>query len=520
MTDTNASNKRIAKNTLLLYLRTFITMIVGLYTGRVMLQALGVENYGINNVVAGIIGFSAIITSSMGVGISRFITFSLGKDSIERTKTIFSTSVNAQLVLSLFVAIVLEIIGVWFLNTVANIPENRLYAANWVLQCAIITLVFNLINAPFTALIIAHERMNVYAYMSILEVMLKLAVVFSIISFSGDRLILFAILGVISTFIINVIYIVFCNKNYSESKYNYRLFDRKLLVEISSFSGWNLLGETAWIFNTQGINMLINVFFGVVFNAARGIANTVNAAVQGFVGNFVVAFSPQITKSYASGDTGYAIKLTNKGTKFTWLLTYLFLVPVCCEAETLLKLWLVDVPEWSVLFLRFTMFESLAIKSGSAMLQLIRATGNIKRYNISIAFSSLWGFPIVLALFYIDAPVWSFYYVVIFIYLIANNIVRYNILKKNVGFSLAQHARECIIPCVKVSIVSFIVPLIIGYNFAPSITRFCINVPISVLWTAICCYLFGLSLGERRFILDKVPSYFAKYRNERNLFKK
>lgn len=499
---------------MLLYFRTFITMIVGLYTGRIMLQALGLENYGINNVVAGIIGFSSIITASIGVGISRFITFSLGKDTVDKTKTIFSTSVNVQILLSVISALFLEVAGVWFLNCVANIPADRMYAANWVLQCAIITLVLNLLNAPFTSIIIAHERMNVYAYMCILEVILKLLVVFVIVQYSGDRLILMSTLGVFSTFIVNLIYVYYCNKYYEESKYNYRIFDRKLFREITSFSGWNLFGETAWILNSQGMNMLINIFFGVAINAARGIANTVNAAVQGFVGNFVVSFSPQITKSYAAGDLAYSISLTNKGTKFTWLLSYLFLVPVCCEANLLLKLWLGEVPEMAVLFLRFTMFESLAIKSGSSMLQLIRATGNIKGYNIKIVFSSLWGFPIVYLLFYFGAPVWSFYVVIMIIYLIANNLIRYYELKKKLNFSLRDHVWACILPCMEVSVTSFVIPLIICHTFEPSLLRFIINVPVSVLWTCICCYVFGLSMGEKKLVQSKINSYLRRNKND------
>ncbi len=292
------NNKRIAKNTLALYFRTFITMIVGLYTGRVMLQALGVENYGINAVVGGIVGMSSLITGTMSAAISRYITCALGKKENGQLKTMFSTSINAQIVMAMIVALVLEIVGVWFLNNEANIPEKRMEAANWVLQCSIVTLMISLISSPFNALIIAHERMAIYAYMSVVDVTLKLAICFAIKAFDGDRLILFVILQVFVALGMRILYGWYCGKNFEEANYNPRVFDKELMKELTVFSGWNLINNGAYVFATQGVNMLVNVFFGVVYNASRSIAMTVNGAVQGFVSNFTVAFSPQLTKSY------------------------------------------------------------------------------------------------------------------------------------------------------------------------------------------------------------------------------
>ncbi|MGL6178936.1 MAG: hypothetical protein ACRC13_06920, partial [Tannerellaceae bacterium] len=327
--DISQNNKRIAKNTLVLYFRTFITMIVGLYTGRVMLQALGIEGYGINSVIGGIVAMSSLITSTMSQSISRYITFELGGGSKDRLRTLFSTAINVQIVLAILVAIVLEIAGVWFLNSEANIPEGRMYAANWVLQCSIMTLIISLVSSPFNALIIAHERMSVYAYMSIVDVALKLIICFALLSYQGDRLILLAVLQIFVALVMQILYGVYCNKKFEEAHYNPFTLDSGLMKELAVFSGWNMFGNAAWVFNTQGVSMLVNVYFGVVFNAARGLAATVNGAVQGFVGNFTTAFSPQITKSYAADNKEYAIYLVNRGTKFTWLMMYVFIVPVC-----------------------------------------------------------------------------------------------------------------------------------------------------------------------------------------------
>lgn len=503
------NNKRIAKNTLALYFRTFITMIIGLYTGRVMLQALGVNNYGINNVVGGIVGMSSLITGTMSAAISRYLTYGIGCGNKERLKITFSTSINAQIIMVVLVMIVLEIIGVWFLNTKANIPEGRMDAANWVLQCSIISLSIGLISTPYNALIVAHEKMDIYAYTSIIEVTLKLAICFIIMSYGGDRLKLLSLLTVAVALGMQTFYTLYCSRKFEEAHYNYKIFDKSLMKELTIFSGWNLFGSTAWIFNTQGVNMLVNVFFGVAFNAARGLAGTVNGAIQGFVGNFTMAFSPQITKSYAAGDIDYAINLANRGTKFTWLMMYVFIVPVCLEADMLLKLWLGEVPEMAGIFLRLAMFESLAVLSGQTLLKLIQANGNIKRYQIEISLMGCTVFPIAWIAYSFGAPVWSAYVIFIIIYF-SINIIRYIRLKSLMPFSIRKHIYECIIPCIIVSITSFVIPTPIYYFMDDSIIRFFIVVPVAILSTLCCCYMFGLSSSEKLFFSKKAKQIIFK----------
>lgn len=507
--DISQNNKRIAKNTLALYFRTFITMIVGLYTSRVMLQALGVDDYGVNNVVGGIVAMSSLITSTMSQAISRYITFTIGQNNPERLKTMFSTSVNAQIVMSVFALVILEIFGLWFLNTEANIPEGRMVAAQWVFQCSLLSLVITLISSPYNALLVAHEHMSIYAYTSIADVLFKLGVVFLVIAYDGDRLILLSVLTVLVGLIMRIFYGWYCSKHFEEAHYSPKIFDKGLLKELTVFSGWNLLNNGAWVFATQGVNMLVNVFFGVAYNAARGIAQTVNGTVQSFVGNFTMAFSPQITKSYAAGEKEYAIHLGNRGTKFAWLMMYIFIVPVCCEAETLLSLWLGQVPEWSVLFLRFAMFESLAVSSGGNLFRLIQADGNVKKYTIHAAITAGLIFPVSWLLYYWGAPVWTAYMVFILDFMILN-IVRIYDLKKLMPFSIRQFTYEVLRPCLVVSVFSFVLPLFISYKMEPSLIRFFINVPVSVLWTAFCCTLFGLTTGERQFFGNKMLSFLQK----------
>lgn len=507
--DISQNNKRIAKNTVALYFRTFITMIVGLYTSRVMLQALGVADYGVNNVVGGIVAMSSLITSTMSVAISRYITFTLGQQDAERLKKMFSTSVNAQIVMSVLAVCVLEVFGLWFLNTKANIPEGRIVAAQWVFQCSLISLVISLISSPYNALLVAYEHMSIYAYTSIAEVALKLGIVFLIITYDGDRLILLSVLTVFVGLIMRVFYGWYCGKHFDEAHYNPKIFDKGLLKELTVFSGWNLLSNGAWVFATQGVNMLINVFFGVAYNAARGIAQTVNGSVQAFVGNFTMAFSPQITKTYAVGDKEYAIHLANRGTKFAWLMMYIFIVPVCCEAETLLRLWLGQVPDWSVLFLRFSMFESLAVTSGQNLFRLIQTDGKVKHNAVHAAIIAGLIFPLSWVAYKLGASVWIACLIFIVDYMFLHGI-RILDLKKLMPFSMRQFAREVLWPCLLVSILSFVVPLFVCYYIEVGMLRFFVNVPIAVLWTGICCVLFGLTKNERIFFWEKIRNYILR----------
>src|SRR5574344_746849 len=501
--DISANNKRIAKNTLALYVRTFITMIVGLYTSRVMLQALGVENYGINAVVGGIVGMTSILTGAMSTSISRYITYALGEKNSERLKIMFSTSVNAQVVMAVIVAIILEIAGVWFLNSGANIPVGRLTAANWVLQCSIISLSISLISSSFNAEIVAHERMSIYAYVSIVDALLRLAICFIIQYYGGDRLILLAILQIFVALIIQTFYGLYCKKQFEEALYIPKVFDKSLLKELTIFSSWSILNNGAWIFSTQGVNMLINVFFFFTFNASRNIAASVDSAVQGFVGNFSTAFSPQITKSYAAGDLDYSISLVNRGTKFTLLLMLVFVVPICMEADTLLKLWLGKVPTSCALFLRLSMFESLAIASGNNLLKLVQANGNIKRYSIDTALYAGLVFQLCWIAFELRAPVWSAYVIFIFIFSTLN-IVRYVNIKRLMTFSIKKHIKDCIIPVAIVALFSFSLPIVLVRAMEVGLLRFFIVCIFSVFWTGACCVIFGLTKSERLFFINKL----------------
>ena len=338
MSDTSTNNKRIAKNTLLLYVRMLFMMAVSLYTSRVILNALGVEDYGIYNVVGGVVAMFSIISGSLSAAISRFITFELGKGDIDKLKKTFSAAVTIQLLLSLIIVILIESVGVWFLNFKMTIPSDRMAAANWVLQFSIVTFVINLVSVPYNATIIAHERMSAFAYISILEAVGKLAIAFLIMVSPIDRLVFYAILMCGVAVIVRLTYGYYCKRHFSECRYSFR-WDKEILVKMFGFAGWNFIGASSAILRDQGGNIVINLFYGPAVNAARGIAMQVNGAVTGFVSNFMTALNPQITKSYAAGDRAYMMTLIYQGARLSFYMLLLLSLPVFLNTHYILVIW-------------------------------------------------------------------------------------------------------------------------------------------------------------------------------------
>lgn len=501
-------SRKIAKNTMFLYIRTFIVLVVGLFTGRVLLEALGIDNYGIYNVVAGIVSFITVLTVAMSAASSRYIAFTLGENKPEKLKEVFRTIFYTHLIMAITIVIVLEIAGVWFLNAIANIPADRMRAANWVLQCSILITFISIVYVPYHASIIAHEHFKLIAYTSILDVSLKLAICYLLMEFGGDRLILYSSLMLAVSILTTPIYIIYCHKHFEEVNYS-RDIKKSMLKEIAAFSGWNLLDSTSSIFCTQGINILINIFFGVVYNAARGICVTVNSCIQAFVGNVAHAMNPQITKSYAAGEYDYCFSLANRCMKFMWLILLVFMVPVCTESFTLLHLWLVDVPPMAVLFLQFTMFETLAAKSGIIFQTLIQANGNIKRYTLQTSLFTLLTFPLTWLAYRLGAPAWIAYpiYIVIFF---ASNFIRIHNINRIMNYGWKTYFVDVLRPCVLTTIISFIAPVIITHFWHHSLLRFFIMVPFCVLNTALISYFFALNRSEKEFINDKIRKIVEK----------
>lgn len=506
-----ANSKRIAKNTLLLYIRLIFTMAVGLFTSRVILATLGIEDYGVYNVVAGFVLMFSFFTSSLGAAISRFLTYELGKGESVRLQRIFSTSVNVQLLLSIAILILAEAVGIWFVNNKLNIPADRLYAANWTFQCAIIAFILNLISVPYNAAVIAHERMSAFAYISILEVTLKLAIVYVLYISPIDKLITYSVLFAIVGLIIRLVYGVYCRKHFSECRY-LPIIDKPMMKEITGFAGWNLMGSGAYLFNTQGVNMAMNIFFGVTVNAARGIATQVEGVVRQFVTNFTTALNPQITKSYAVGNLEYMYTLVCRGAKYSYFLMLVFAVPFMFEADIILKLWLDNVPQHTATFLRLTMIGTLCDILGNSTANACWATGKVKKYYLWVGIIGSLVFFLSYGLFKMGFPAYSSYIVFIVIYAILIFVKLY-IIKGLIDFPVAMFYKETLLRILPVTFITFMIASLPFCMLDESIMRFFLTITISVSILAGSIYFIGLEKSERALVHNKLLSIQKKIFN-------
>ena len=377
----STNNKRIAKNTLLLYFRMLFLMLVSLYTSRVVLNALGVEDFGIYNVVGGVVAMFTMLSGSLSAAITRFITYELGTGNQENLKKIFSSAVTIQIGLAVVIILLAEAGGVWFLNVKMNIPEARMIAANWVFQFSILTFAINLISVPYNASIIAHERMSAFAYISILEAIGKLAIAYLITVSPIDRLIFYALLMCVVALLIRLVYGYYCKKHFAECTYHF-LWNKNLLKRMFGFAGWNFIGASSAVLRDQGGNVVINLFCGPAVNAARGIAFQVNTAVHGFVTNFMTALNPQITKSYASGDREYMMTLIFQGARLSFYMLLVLSLPILVNTHYILALWLKIVPEHTVLFVQLILLFGLSESISNPLITAMLATGKIRNYQI------------------------------------------------------------------------------------------------------------------------------------------
>lgn len=496
------NSKRIAKNTLLLYARMLLLMAVGLYTSRVILVTLGVDDYGVYNVVAGFVLMFSFFTSSLGAAISRYLTYELGRGETEVLKRIFSTSVNVQLLMAIGIVLLAEPFGIWFLNNKLNIPDNRLWAAHWVFQCSIVSFIFNLISVPYNAAIIAHEKMAAFAYISILDVFLKLLIVYLLYISPFDRLVTYAVLFAMVGFIIRLAYSIYCKHHFPECRYNL-LIDKKMMRNIAGFAGWNLIGSGVYLFNTQGINIAMNLFFGVTVNAARGIATQIESVVRQFVTSFTTALNPQITKSYAVRNMDYMYKLVCRGSKYSYLLMLFFVVPLVFEAETALAFWLKVVPDQTAVFVRLTMLGLLCDVLGNATANACWATGRVKKYYLWVGAIGSLVFFISYSLFVCGLPAYSSYIVFIIIYAILV-FVKVHLIKGLINFPVKMFYQETIGRILPVSIITFAFGSVPSLLFPASVGRLFLTGVVSTLVLLLSVYFWGLEESEKTMVLEKL----------------
>ena len=434
-TENVINNQRIAKNTFLLYLRTIFVLAVSLYTSRLVLKVLGVDDYGIYQVVGGMVTMFGILSNALSAAISRFITFELGSGKAERLKRLFSTSVVVQYVLAGIVFIIAEVVAIWFMETEMQLPKGREFAAKCVLHCSLFTFCVNLISIPYNACIIAHEHMKAFAYMSVVDVVLKLIACLGVMCIPIDKLISYSIFLAVISISIRILYWLYCKKHFEETRGSVA-FDWCIFKEMLGFSGWSFLTNANGILNTQGVNMLINVFFGVTVNASRGISSQVESAVLQFVNNFTMAVNPQIIKSYAAGDIQGLYTLICRGAKFAYFAMFIMVLPLVCETPYMLSVWLTIVPPHTVIFVQ-----------------------------LSLTYG---------------APVVSTYYLYIFVKILVL-IARVILLRDMVGLPPQMYIIEVLIPILLTTLIAIIPSLLIISFFPSSFVRLCISVIVAII---------------------------------------
>lgn len=508
MQDTTANNKRIAKNTLLLYIRTLFIMLVTLYTSRVVLNTLGVTDYGIYNVVGGVVAMFGFINGSMSSATQRYITFALGKGDKEKLQKVFSTALQIHVFIAILIIILGETVGLWFMHTQMQIPADRMDAAFWVLQCSIVSTAVMIISVPYNSDIIAHEKMSAFAYISILEAVLKLAIVFALVLSPFDRLIFYAFLILAVQLLIRSCYSHYCNRHFEESKYRH-VWDKSLFKNMTGFAGWSMFGHLASVLFGQGLNMLLNVFFGPVVNAARAVSVQVQSAILQFVGNFQMALNPQITKTYAKGEIDEMHKLMFRSARFSFYLLFFLSLPVLFETEFILTVWLKTVPDNTVIFLRIMICTSLIYTLANPLIVANQATGKVRKYQTVCGSILLMILPVSYACLKLGCPAYSVF-IVHFVMESIAQFARMIMLRQLIGIRIVDYIKNIYIRVVAVVVLSVLVPFIVYENMDNTVARFFAMCLICVLSVSTVVYTVGLSKNERVFVKTKITAMINK----------
>lgn len=494
-----ANTKRIAKNTVMLYIRMLLMMAVTLYTSRVILQVLGVDDYGIYNLVGGFVMLFSFISQALTSAIQRFLNVALGKGDKAYYQNIFSTSINIFILLSILVIIIGETAGNWFVNTQLNIPDGRLEAAKWVFHLSLLVFIAGILRTPYNASIIAHEKMNFYAIISIVEAIIKLGVVFLLQLFTFDKLILYSILFLCSIVVVNIIYMIYCKKEFDECKYKL-VWDKHLFGDLLSMSGWSLLGQLAAVGRTQGENFIINRYHSVSANAAKGVSSQLTGALHQFVTNFQTAFKPQLIQTYAAGEMQDHVKLLFRACKFSYYLMLLIAVPAVFNMDFILATWLTEIPRYSVEFCIWGLLSYLISALYSPLTTTIYAHGKIRNYQLAIASIHL---LVLITSFIVLRKGFAPYSIVIVgvcYQVVILAVCMYHNFKLS-KIRVSDFFRTVMAPIFFVTVLSVVLPIsILWMDFDLNFWMSLLVCGVEMVWTFGILFLVGLNKGEKTFL--------------------
>lgn len=503
MSSHKVDNKRIAKNTLFLYFRMFLIMAISFYTSRVVLNALGESDYGTYNVVGGIVVILSFINSAMMGATQRYMNFELGTKDEDKLHTVFCTSVRIHLWIAVLVFVLAETVGLWFLNKCMNIASETMFAANIVYQCSIISFLATVVTVPHNAAIIAHERMDVFAYISIVEAVLKLGSALLLLVVPSDKLIDYSIFMLITTIVPRFMIFRYSRRSFKECKYNSYIQSTTLTKEMLSFSGWSVVGSLSYIFHTQGIAIIINIFFGTILNAAQAISTQVNTLVRSFSDSFLQALKPQIVQTYAAGDLKQMHQLIFRGCRLAIFLTAFFAIPILIECKSLLIVWLKEIPEYTVEFVRIVILISLIDACSPVFATAQNATGNIKAYQATLTIIGLFHLPIAALFFAFGfSPVSAF--MIYLVLTVVLQIVRALFVCKSVALRKRTLFTEIVLRSGTVLILAFIPPAVIRYLMPASILSTILVLTVSVISNSLFIGSIGLTKSERQSVFSLV----------------
>lgn len=503
-----ADNKRIAKNTVFMYVRTFVSMVIALYTSRKILEILGIDDFGILNVVGGVIAMMTFLNGSMSVATQRFLTFEIGRNSQEGFRNTFSMACIIHAILAAIVLLLGETVGVWFVNSYLNIPAARMMAANVVYQMSMLSCVVGILQTPYNASIISYERMHVYAYVGLGESLTKLVIVFLLLVSPTDKLITYSILLFGVQLASCIIYRVYCHHYFTGCRVSLK-WNKSIFREMVGFTGWNMFGTIAWLLKDNGASILLNIFGGPAVNAARGVASQVTNASTSLMGGFQSAVNPQITKNYAANDREHTCLLMCRSSKFSYFLMYVIALPVLLECDFLLDIWLVEVPSFAVLFTQIVLIEALCNTLGGPMITSLMATGKIKWYQIIVGSILLLNIPVAWFLlqlgYHIATPL-----IVSLIVMIIGHLVRIIFCKLQIGLSLRDYCRTVFVPIITVTVLAGVIAYGIHYLLSEGLIRLITTSIVSVLSITAAIYLFGLDTAEKTTVTSVIKSKMAK----------
>lgn len=511
MTSNASNNKRLAKNTLTLYVRMIFSMAVSLYTSRVILNTLGIEDFGIYNVVGGVVTMLSFLNSAMAASTQRFLNFELGTGNLKQLKHVFSMSLSIHILVAIIVFILAETIGLWFLNTQMTIPANRVEAANWVYQFSILAAMATLTQVPYTAAIIAHERMKAYASIGITEVVLRLIIVLALTWILADKLKLFAVLTFLVSLTITLLYRIYCKRHFPECSYKF-IRDITLFKTLASFSGWNLFGSIALVINGQGQNILLNLFFCPAINAARGIAFQLNNAVSALVANFQIAVNPQIVKSYAAQEYDYFQSLMFRSAKLSFFLLFILSAPILIETEYILKWWLKIVPDYTATFCQITLLSSLINSFSLPLATGASATGKIRRYQISVGVFELLNIPVCYLLLRMGYDPVSVFCVSLLLVVITLS-VRLWLLKTMISLHVKSFIHNVIIKSGIVFIITIFPAILMSHLIEEGLLRFISTIAFTSIVSSTAIIFIGITKNERTFVFSKSNELFKRTKN-------